>query len=89
MGAFTFDMEVATQISPAKMFKAFVLDAEKLIVKVLPQAIKSVATLEGNGGPGTIRLISSATAGWYTTFLVQIIICYELQLTIQNGTFRK
>lgn len=40
------------------MFKAAVLDADTLIPKILPQAIKSVEILEGDGGAGTIKLIT-------------------------------
>ncbi|KAG5555194.1 hypothetical protein RHGRI_012663 [Rhododendron griersonianum] len=50
MGAITYDREVSSSIPPSKMFKAFVLDADTLIPKILPQAIKSVETLEGDGG---------------------------------------
>ncbi|KAI8561756.1 hypothetical protein RHMOL_Rhmol04G0366300 [Rhododendron molle] len=49
MGAITYDMEVSSSIPPSRMFKAFVLDADTLIPKILPQAIKSVETLEGDG----------------------------------------
>ncbi|GFZ11449.1 hypothetical protein Acr_22g0008470 [Actinidia rufa] len=48
-------MEIAFPIAPVKLFKAFVLDADNLIPKILPQAIKSVEILEGDGGPGTIK----------------------------------
>ncbi|KAA8527413.1 hypothetical protein F0562_034872 [Nyssa sinensis] len=58
MGVITYDMELACSISPAKMFKAFVLDADNLIPKILPQAIKCVEVLHGDGGPGTIKLIT-------------------------------
>ncbi|KAG5555190.1 hypothetical protein RHGRI_012659 [Rhododendron griersonianum] len=58
MGAITYDMEVSSSIPPSKMFKAFVLDADTLIPKILPHAIKSVETLEGDGGAGTIKLIT-------------------------------
>ncbi|XP_058190735.1 major allergen Pru ar 1-like [Rhododendron vialii] len=56
MAPITYDMEVTSSIPPAKMFKAFVLDGDTLIPKVLPQAIKSVETLQGDGGAGTIKL---------------------------------
>uniref|UniRef100_A0A5B6YZ61 Putative major allergen Pru ar 1 n=1 Tax=Davidia involucrata TaxID=16924 RepID=A0A5B6YZ61_DAVIN len=51
MGVTTCDTELTSSIPPAKMFKAFVLDA-------LPHAIKSTEILEGDGGPGTIKLIT-------------------------------
>ncbi|XP_007035695.2 PREDICTED: major allergen Pru ar 1 [Theobroma cacao] len=58
MGVVTYEMEVATTIPPAKMFKAFVLDSDNLIPKILPLAIKSVVTLEGDGGAGTIKQVN-------------------------------
>ncbi|KAA8527412.1 hypothetical protein F0562_034873 [Nyssa sinensis] len=58
MGFISYDMEISCSISPAKMFKAFVLDADNLIPKILPQAIKCVEVLQGHGGPGTIKLVT-------------------------------
>ncbi|XP_059642054.1 major allergen Pru ar 1-like [Cornus florida] len=58
MGVISYDMEVTSSISAAKMFKAFVLDADNLIPKILPQAIKSVEIIQGNGGVGTVKVIS-------------------------------
>ncbi|KAK9992178.1 hypothetical protein SO802_027163 [Lithocarpus litseifolius] len=58
MGVFTYESEDASVIPPARLFKAFVLDADNLIPKVVPQAIKSTEIIEGNGGPGTIKKIT-------------------------------
>uniref|UniRef100_A0A2N9HIR0 Bet v I/Major latex protein domain-containing protein n=1 Tax=Fagus sylvatica TaxID=28930 RepID=A0A2N9HIR0_FAGSY len=41
MGVFTYEAETTTVIPPARLFKAFILDADNLIPKVAPQAIKS------------------------------------------------
>ncbi|PSR92543.1 Major allergen Pru ar like [Actinidia chinensis var. chinensis] len=54
--AITYDMEIPSSISADKMFKAFVLEGDSIIPKVLPHAITSVETLEGDGGVGTIKL---------------------------------
>lgn len=56
MGVVSYSMEVSTSIPPARMFKAFVLD-DNLVPSILPQAIKSVETVEGDGGAGTIKLV--------------------------------
>ena len=56
MAAITYDMEIPSSIPADKMFKAFVLDGDTIIPKVLPHAITSVQTLEGDGGVGTIKL---------------------------------
>ncbi|XP_057772348.1 major allergen Pru ar 1-like [Salvia miltiorrhiza] len=57
MVAITYDMEILSSIPAAKMFKAVVLDADTLIPKIMPQAIKSVEILEGDGGVGTVKII--------------------------------
>ena len=58
-------MEISSKIPPARMFKAFVLDADTVIPKILPQAIKSVEVLEGDGGAGTIKLITFGEGSQY------------------------
>ncbi|KAH7844960.1 hypothetical protein Vadar_033712 [Vaccinium darrowii] len=65
MGAITYDMEVSSSIPPSRMFKAFVLEADILIPKILPQAIKSVEILKGDGGAGTIKLITFGEGSEY------------------------
>ena len=94
MGVVTYEMEVATTIPAAKMFKAFVLDGSTLIAKILPQAIKSIDILEGDGGAGTIKQINFGEGNVYklqyhdTNFYFLIhtfrsnvsLICYVLQL---------
>ncbi|XP_022761237.1 major allergen Pru av 1-like [Durio zibethinus] len=58
MGVFTYESEVVTSIPPAKMFKACILDGDKLIPKVVPLAFKSVEYVEGNGEPGSIKKVT-------------------------------
>lgn len=58
MAIITYDSEVTSSIPAAKLFKAFILDGDSLLPKVLPQAIKNVEILEGDGGAGTIKLIT-------------------------------
>ncbi|XP_047318889.1 major strawberry allergen Fra a 1.06-like [Impatiens glandulifera] len=58
MGVTEFEAEIISSIPPAKLFKAFVLDLDKLIPRVMPESIKSVETLKGDGGPGTIKLFT-------------------------------
>ena len=57
MGVFTYEDEVTCSIPPSKMFKASILDFDNLIPKIMPQAIKCVEILQGDGGPGTIKKI--------------------------------
>ncbi|XP_052188422.1 major allergen Pru ar 1-like [Diospyros lotus] len=65
MGVITYETEITTSIPPAKLFKAFVVDADILIPKIMPQAIKSVEILEGDGGPGTIKLTTFGEGSTY------------------------
>ncbi|XP_057958460.1 major strawberry allergen Fra a 1-3-like [Malania oleifera] len=45
-------------VHPAKIFKVFVLDFDTLIPEFLPYLIKNVETLQGDGGPGSIKQIN-------------------------------
>ncbi|XP_039172145.1 major allergen Pru av 1-like [Eucalyptus grandis] len=58
MGVITFHFDILSPIPPARMFKAAILDADNLLPMVLPQAVKSVKVLKGDGGPGTIKLMA-------------------------------
>ncbi|CDP10318.1 unnamed protein product [Coffea canephora] len=55
MAPITYSSEMTSPIPPARLFKAAILD-DTLLPKILPQAIKSVEILEGDGGAGTIKL---------------------------------
>ncbi|GMN63425.1 hypothetical protein TIFTF001_032505 [Ficus carica] len=65
MGVFTFETETTSSIPPARLFKALVLDADNLIPKIAPQAVKCTEVLEGNGGPGTVRKITFGEGSQY------------------------
>ncbi|PIM98483.1 hypothetical protein CDL12_29036 [Handroanthus impetiginosus] len=65
MGAITYDMEIPSSIPASKMFKAVVLDADTLIPKIMPQAVKNVEILEGDGGVGTVKLIHFGEGSQY------------------------
>ncbi|KAL3648732.1 hypothetical protein CASFOL_005135 [Castilleja foliolosa] len=57
MATFTYDMENVSSIPAARLFKSAVLDLDTLMPKIMPQAIKSVEILEGDGGVGTVKII--------------------------------
>lgn len=52
--------ELSSTISTPRLFKALIVDADNLIPQIAPLAIKSIDTLHGNGGPGTIKQINFA-----------------------------
>ncbi|KAB1213909.1 Major pollen allergen Bet v 1-M/N [Morella rubra] len=56
-------------IPPAKLFKAFVLNANNLIRKVAPHAIQKTEILDGDGGPGTIKKITFVEI-WFLRFSI-------------------
>ncbi|XP_068328057.1 major strawberry allergen Fra a 1.08-like [Pyrus communis] len=57
MGVFTYETEYAYVIPPTRLYNALVLDADNLISKIAPQAIKTAEILE-DGGVGTMKKIS-------------------------------
>ncbi|KAB2629239.1 major allergen Mal d 1.03D [Pyrus ussuriensis x Pyrus communis] len=66
MGVFTYESEFTSAIPPARLFNAFVLDADNLIPKIAPQAVKSTEILEGDGGVGTIKKINFGEGSTYS-----------------------
>ncbi|KAH7521606.1 hypothetical protein FEM48_Zijuj07G0051000 [Ziziphus jujuba var. spinosa] len=58
MGVLSYESEFTSSIPPARLFKAFVLDADYLFPKLAPNAVKSVEIIEGEGGAGTIKKIT-------------------------------
>jgi len=60
MGVITLENEFAVAVAPAKLFKAYCLETDTLLPKILPEHIKSSEIIEGNGGPGAIRKITFA-----------------------------
>ncbi|XP_020238517.1 major allergen Pru ar 1 [Cajanus cajan] len=60
MEALTFTEEFTSTVQAGRLFKALILDAPNLIPKLMPEAIKNVQLIEGNGGPGSIQEITIA-----------------------------
>lgn len=57
MGVQKSEVEATSSVSAEKLFKGLCLDIDTLLPQVLPGAIKSSETLEGDGGVGTIKLV--------------------------------
>ncbi|MBA0570950.1 hypothetical protein Golob_004548 [Gossypium lobatum] len=57
MGVITYDFEVTSPISPARLFKALVLEGDKVYPRAAPHAIKSVE-LQEDGKLGSIVKIN-------------------------------
>lgn len=65
MGVFTVTDEYTSPISPARLFKALIVDSHNLIPKLMPQAVKSIEIFEGDGGAGSIRQINVVEGNIY------------------------
>nr|GMC97676.1 pathogenesis-related protein STH-2-like [Ipomoea batatas] len=55
MGVTTYTHEVATSVAAPRMFKALFVDSHNLLPKVIPQTIKSIEIVQGDGGDGCIK----------------------------------
>ncbi|GAV64180.1 Bet_v_1 domain-containing protein [Cephalotus follicularis] len=55
MGTITFTEELTSPLPARVLFDGLILGGDNLIPKVLPQAFKSIETIEGDGGPGSIK----------------------------------
>ena len=58
MGVYTYTDENISPIPPARIFKALILDSHNLIPKLLPQLVKSIEFIQGDGGVGSIRQVT-------------------------------
>lgn len=52
--------EHTSPVSASRIFKASILDSHNLIPKLMPQVIKSIEIVEGDGGAGSVKQINFA-----------------------------
>ncbi|GFZ11442.1 hypothetical protein Acr_22g0008400 [Actinidia rufa] len=57
LAIFIFTEDMTSPIPASRIFKAMVLDGDNLIPKIVPQDIKSIKIIQGDGGPGSIKLM--------------------------------
>ncbi|XP_030454857.1 major allergen Pru ar 1-like [Syzygium oleosum] len=55
MGVVTFAQELESPIASDRLFKALMLDSHVLFPKLMPQYIKSIDLVNGDGGVGSVR----------------------------------
>ncbi|KAK4434068.1 Major allergen Pru ar 1 [Sesamum alatum] len=60
MAITTFTDEHTSPVPPSRIFKASIVDSHNLIPKLMPQAIKSIEIIQGDGGAGSIKQINFA-----------------------------
>ncbi|KAL0538017.1 hypothetical protein IC582_027011 [Cucumis melo] len=80
MGVFTFENEVTSVIPPTKFFKAFILDADNLYPKIIPNQPQT-EIVEGDGGAGTIKKITFNYGGELKTIKHRLDVVDEASLT--------
>ncbi|EPS71074.1 hypothetical protein M569_03685, partial [Genlisea aurea] len=52
-----FEVENVSSFPPERLFKALILDRDRLLPKLLSEVIKSIETVEGDGKAGSVKLI--------------------------------
>ncbi|TKY72553.1 Pathogenesis-related protein STH-2 [Spatholobus suberectus] len=62
MGATTFTHDYSSPVAPSRMFKALITDSRTLLPKLLPQFIKEVKVIQGDGEAGSIEQVNFAEA---------------------------
>ncbi|KAL3507781.1 hypothetical protein ACH5RR_033163 [Cinchona calisaya] len=72
MAVATFSEEHTSPIAPARIFKASIVDSHNLIPKLMPQAIKSIEIVQGNGGVGSIKQINFAEGSHFGSLKYKI-----------------
>nr|GEU57301.1 major allergen Pru ar 1-like [Tanacetum cinerariifolium] len=60
MGIMTYTDEYTSSVQPARIFKASIVDSHNLMSNILPDAIKSIEFIKGDGGAGSIKHINFA-----------------------------
>ncbi|XP_024638431.1 uncharacterized protein [Medicago truncatula] len=63
MGVTTFTHEYSSTVAPSRMFTALIIDSRNLIPKLLPQFVKDVNIIEGDGGAGSIEQVNFNEGG--------------------------
>ncbi|XP_061349215.1 pathogenesis-related protein STH-2-like [Gastrolobium bilobum] len=58
MGVTTFTQEYSSSVAPSRMFKALIIDSRNLLPKLLPQFVKDVNVIQGDGEAGSIEQIN-------------------------------
>ncbi|XP_015959626.1 pathogenesis-related protein STH-2-like [Arachis duranensis] len=58
----TFTHEFCSSVAPPRLFKGLITDSSNLLPKLLPQLIKDVTIIQGDGEAGTIEQVNFAQA---------------------------
>ncbi|XP_027332971.1 pathogenesis-related protein STH-2-like [Abrus precatorius] len=58
MGVTTFRQEYLSSVAPSRMFHALIIDSRNLLPKLLPQFVKDVNLIQGDGEVGSIEQVN-------------------------------
>ncbi|KAK1385600.1 Major allergen Pru ar like [Heracleum sosnowskyi] len=83
----TKNVEGRSTVTAAEMYKAMFLDMDVVIPQILPQLIKSVQILEGDGGVGTIKYFTYGQAVKATSMKQKVITMDEEEMTYSYIVF--
>ncbi|KAL3506002.1 hypothetical protein ACH5RR_031384 [Cinchona calisaya] len=81
MGVTSYTDEHVSPIAPPRIFKASIVDSHNLIPKLLPQVIKGMDIIEGDGGAGSIKQITFADGSNFKSIKYRIDELNEETLT--------
>ncbi|XP_038906711.1 major allergen Pru ar 1-like [Benincasa hispida] len=79
MGIFTYENEVVSMIPPTKFCKAFIIDADNLYPKIVPNQPQT-EIVDGDGGLGTIKKITFNHGGQVKTITHRLDVVDEASL---------
>ncbi|XP_060174594.1 major strawberry allergen Fra a 1-2-like [Lycium barbarum] len=72
MAITSFTDEYTSPVPPSRIFKASIVDSHNLMPKLMPQAIKSIEFVQGNGGAGSIKQINFPEGGNFKSIKYRI-----------------
>ncbi|XP_071937982.1 major allergen Pru ar 1-like [Coffea arabica] len=81
MGVTSYTDEHTSPVAPSRIFRASIVDSHTLIPKLLPQVIKSMDIIEGDGGAGSIKQIAFAEGSNFKSIKYRIDELNEDALT--------
>ncbi|KAL8100399.1 pathogenesis-related protein 2-like [Apium graveolens] len=87
MDEITKNVEVRSSVTAAEMYKAMFLDMDVVIPQILPQLIKSIQILDGEGGVGTIKYLTYGQAVKATSVKQKVIVMDEEEMTYSYIVF--
>ncbi|KAI3459573.1 hypothetical protein Pfo_016236 [Paulownia fortunei] len=61
-----YTQEIKLRVPAKRMFKALVTESYTMLPKIMPNAVKSIEKLQGDGGSGTIRQTNFADGAPYS-----------------------